>query len=147
VPIIDTHAHILGFPSFDDLEKEIRTPRDVLQFRKRFPELYRAGRSEQAYDNSSHLLERMDRYGVTHAVVQPTSGNTTNDLVAEAVRAHPERFTGLGGVGKQQRALGYAADPRESRGQAVLEAERCLSELGLRGIGEVSVRATTSNRS
>jgi hypothetical protein len=143
VPIIDTHAHILGFPSFDDLEDEIRTPRDVLQFRERFPELYRAGRSEQAYDNLAHLLERMDRYGVTHAVVQPTSGNVTNDLVASAVRAHPDRFTGLCGVGKQQRALGYAADPTASRQAAVVEAERCLGELGLKGIGEVSVRAIT----
>lgn len=143
MPIVDTHVHILGFPSFDDLSREIVTPRDVLQFRRRFPELYEAGRREPAYDNSAHLLERMDRYGVTHAVVQPTSGNTTNDLVAEAVRAHPERLTGLGGVGKQQRALGYAADPSASRTEAVREAERCVSELGLRGIGEVSVRAIT----
>lgn len=143
MPIIDTHAHILGFPAFDDLEDEIRTPRDVLQFRKRFPDLFRAGRSQPAYDNSHHLLERMDRYGVTHAVVQPTSGNVTNDLVAEAVRAHPDRFVGLCGVGKLQRALGYADDPAESRADAVAEAERCLTELGLVGVGEVSVRAIT----
>ncbi len=143
MPLIDTHVHILGFPSFDDLSEQIRTPRDVLQFRKRFPDLYNAGRREPAYDNSQHLLEQMDRYGVTHAVVQPTSGNTTNDMVAAAVRAHPDRFVGLGGVGKQQRALGYAADPTASREQAVREAERCLGELGLRGIGEVSVRAIT----
>lgn len=143
MPIIDTHVHILGFHAFDDLEDEIVTPRDVLQFRKRFPALYDAGRRQEAYDNSAHLLERMDRYGVTHAVVQPTSGNTTNDMVAAAVRAHADRFTGLGGVGKQQRALGYAADPTESRKQAEAEAERCLAELGLRGIGEVSVRAIT----
>lgn len=143
MPIIDTHAHILGFPAFDDLEDAIRTPRDVLQFRRRFPDLFRAGRSQLAYDNSHHLLERMDRYGVTHAVVQPTSGNVTNDLVAEAVRAHPDRFVGLCGVGKLQRALGYADDPAESRAEAVREAERCLTELGLVGVGEVSVRAIT----
>lgn len=143
MPIIDTHAHILGFPAFDDLEDEIRTPRDVLQFRRRFPDLFRAGRSQPAYDNSHHLLERMDRYGVTHAVVQPTSGNVTNDLVAEAVRAHPDRFVGLCGVGKVQRALGYADDPAESRAEAAREAERCLTELGLVGVGEVSVRAIT----
>ena len=82
VPLIDTHVHILGFPSFDDLSEQIRTPRDVLQFRKRFPDLYNAGRREPAYDNSQHLLEQMDRYGVTHAVVQPTSGNTTNGFAA-----------------------------------------------------------------
>lgn len=143
MPIIDIHAHILGFPSFDDLEDKILTPRDVLQFRRRYPDLFRAGRSEQAYDNSHHLLERMDRYGVTHAVVQPTSGNVTNELVAEAVARHPDRFVGLLGVGKGPRALGYADDPTPSREQAVRDAEHGLGALGLRGVGEVSVRAIT----
>ncbi len=143
MPIIDTHAHILGFPSFNDLADKIRTPRDVLQFRKKYPELFRAGRSEQAYDNSHHLIEAMDRYGVTHAVVQPTSGNVSNELVAEAVARFPDRFVGLFGVGKSQRALGYADDPTPTRDQAVRDAEHCLANLGLIGVGEVSVRSIT----
>lgn len=143
MPIIDTHAHILGFPSFDDLADKIRTPRDVLQFRKKYPELFRAGRSEQAYDNSHHLVEAMDRYGVTHAVVQPTSGNVSNELVAQAVARYPDRFVGLFGVGKSQRALGYADDPGPSRDQAVEDAEHALANLGLVGVGEVSVRSIT----
>src|SRR5687767_7880797 len=91
-PIVDTHVHILSFPSFENLEDKIRTTRDIIEFRDRYPDLFRAGRSEEAIDNSSHLLERMDRYGVTHAVVQPTSGNTTNEQVADVVRQHPDRF-------------------------------------------------------
>lgn len=143
MPIIDTHVHILGFPSLDDLEDKIRTPRDVIDFRKRYPDLFRAGRAEEAHDNSHHLFERMDRYGVTHAVVQPTSGNTTNEQVAEVVGAHPGRLVGLFGIGKGQRALGYAEDPAPTRLAAPREAEICLTTLGMRGMGEVSVRSIT----
>jgi predicted TIM-barrel fold metal-dependent hydrolase len=143
MPIIDTHVHILGFPSLDDLEDKIRTAQDVIQFRKRYPALFQAGRAEEAVDNSHHLLERMDAYGVTHAMVQPTSGNTTNQKVADVVREHPGRLFGLFGIGKSQRALGYAADPEPVRSQAPVEAEFCLATLGMRGMGEVSVRSIT----
>lgn len=142
-PIVDAHVHVLSFPSFENLEDKIRTARDLIEFRDRYPDLFRAGRSEAAIDNSAHLLKRMDQYGITHAVVQPTSGNTTNEQVAEVVRQHPDRFVGLFGLGKSQRALGYVEDPAPTRLEAPAHAEHCLSALGLRGLGEVSVRSIT----
>ncbi len=45
-----------------------------------------------------------------------------NDHVAEVVRAHPRRFAGLGTV------------PMQDAGLAARELERCVRELGLRGV-------------
>jgi predicted TIM-barrel fold metal-dependent hydrolase len=143
MPIIDAHVHILDFPSLANLEDKIRTGRDVIQFRKNYPELFQTGRAEAAQDNSSDLLERMARYGITHAVVQATSGNTTNEQIAEVVNKHPDRLFGLFGLGKSQQALRYDTDPAQMRLEAPREAEYCLAELGLRGLGEFSARRIT----
>lgn len=45
-----------------------------------------------------------------------------NDDVAETVRAHPDRFIGLGTI------------PMQSPDLAIKELERCVKELGLRGV-------------
>lgn len=73
------------------------------------------------------LLARLGEAGVERAVVCPMKPPTyhlrsANDAVAEAVRGHSGILTGL-----------VRVDPL-LRGQAALEAERGLAELGLRGI-------------
>jgi predicted TIM-barrel fold metal-dependent hydrolase len=50
---------------------------------------------------------------------------TTNDFIAEMVQRHPDVFIGWASV-----------DPRKGKA-AVLELERAIKELGLRGVGEL----------
>jgi predicted TIM-barrel fold metal-dependent hydrolase len=79
------------------------------------------------------LIERMDLAGVTHALPSPAAADRQadgiadtrrmNDVVAEAVRAHPHRFpTGFGLV-----------EPRHEE-LALEELVRVVDELGLAGI-------------
>ena len=71
------------------------------------------------------LFEEMDAVGVTTGVVigrvSQTLGTTSNDEIAETVKAHPDRFVGIAGI-----------DPLD-RKAAVKEIDRAMS-LGLRGV-------------
>jgi uncharacterized protein len=76
--------------------------------------------------DADSVLAELDRLEIDAAVLVPVrprdySYAPENERVAAARRARPDRFIGLGRV-----------DPR--LGDAAGEAERCLSELGLRGI-------------
>lgn len=73
------------------------------------------------------LLGMMDALSITRAVVAPVQPPLyhlppANDQVAEAVGRHPDRFIGLGRV-----------DPRLGE-LAVRELDRCVAQLGLRGL-------------
>jgi len=71
------------------------------------------------------LFEEMDAVGVTTGVVigrvSQTLGTTSNDEIADTVKAHPDRFVGIAGI-----------DPLD-RKAAVKEIDRAMS-LGLRGV-------------
>ena len=82
-------------------------------------------------------LKDMDRMGIDIQAVSPAPNQTyywaeaglgaelarmVNDRLAEIVAAHPERFVGLGTV------------PLQDAGLAVAELERCVKQLGLRGV-------------
>jgi predicted TIM-barrel fold metal-dependent hydrolase len=72
------------------------------------------------------VLAELDRLGIEAAVLVPVrprgyAYGPENERVADARRRHPDRFLGLGRV-----------DPRQP--DAATEAERCLAELGLRGV-------------
>jgi aminocarboxymuconate-semialdehyde decarboxylase len=82
-------------------------------------------------------LADMDRMGVDIQAIsvspyqfyywaEPEPGRAAaqliNDSIAEAVAAHPDRFVGLGSV------------PLQNTEMAVAELERCVSDLGLRGV-------------
>jgi uncharacterized protein len=76
---------------------------------------------------AGRLLARLDEAGIERAVVCPAKPPTyhlaaANEAVAEAVRAHPGRLTGL-----------VRVDPLLGE-QAQAEVERGLAELGLRGV-------------
>jgi uncharacterized protein len=73
------------------------------------------------------LLARLDEVGVVRAVACPMKPReyrfqAANEAVAEAVRAHPDRLTGL-----------VRVDPHLGD-EAQAEAERGLTDLGLRGL-------------
>ena len=139
---IDLHTHILprewpdldkkyGYPGFIRLE-----PCDACSARMMMGdrEFRRIG------DNTwepKRRLEEMDRTGVSMQVLSTVPvmfsywakpadtldlSRRLNDHIAEVVRLHPTRFAGLGTVPLQDPAL------------AAGELERCVRELGLRGV-------------
>ena len=120
VPAIDNHAHPLFL---DDL--------------KRNPPLLMAARHFRLKDSVipkglDNMVEDMDRGNVEKALIMSLDTSKSehwafkesllsNDKVAEFVSRYPDRFIGYGSV-----------DPR--REDAAEETERCIKELGLKGM-------------
>lgn len=91
---------------------------------------------DRLQDAGEKRLSEMDAAGIDHAILALTSPGTqvladddareiatiANDRIAEAVRAHPSRFSGLA-------AVGFGDVPA-----AVKELDRAVSSLGLRGL-------------
>lgn len=142
--MIDTHVHLYGFPSLQNLEDKIRRMEDAIALRTQYPELYAKSLTEEPVDISDSFLQDMDKHGITHALVQARAGNVNNDHVAAAVRNHPDRFIGLLRFGHDQEAKGYLEDPTPERAKAPDEIARCVEELGMKGIGEIFVRSMTN---
>jgi len=142
--IIDTHVHIYSFPSFRDLSNHIRTMEDAIAFRTRYPELYKCNLTEAPTDNTDELIGDMDKNGIDFALVQARAGFVSNDLVAAAAKQFPDRMVPLARVGHDQQSAGYHEDPGPVREAAPAEFDRALSSLGMKGIGELFVRAFTN---
>lgn len=142
--IIDSHVHVLSYPSLSDLSDKIRTTEDLISFRTRYPDLYNATLTESPVDNSQHLISDMNRHRVTCALVQARPGSVTNSQVAEAVRKHPGRLFGLLRIGHDQEAAGYLDDPTPVREKAPEEIEFCIEKLHMKGMGEAFIRAFTT---
>jgi uncharacterized protein len=143
--IIDSHVHIYGYPSFKDLSKHIRTMEDAIAFRTRYPDLYNCNITEDPIDITDDLVADMDKNGVDFALVQARAGVVSNDLVATAARRHPKRMVALARVGHDQEAGDYHEDPGPTRETAPDELERALTTLGMKGVGEVFIRALTNH--
>jgi predicted TIM-barrel fold metal-dependent hydrolase len=143
IMIIDTHVHVCSFPSFRDLSEHIKTTEDLISFRTRYPDLYKCSLTEAPVDNSDALVADMDKNGVALALVQARPGYVTNDLVARAAERHPERLMALARVGHDQEAAGYHEDTGPTREWAPGEIERCLTSLGMKGVGEIFIRSLT----
>ncbi len=122
VMIVDLHTHI--FPPTVIANREEYCARDPW-----FAELYGNARARMA--TAEDLIASLDANGIEHAVTFGFGWSNVeyilpaNDYVMEAVRAYPDRLTGLAVV---QPAVG--AD------RAAGELERCAN-LGLRGVGEL----------
>ncbi len=141
--MIDTHVHVCSFPSLRDLSQQIKTTEDLIAFRTRYPDLYRCSLTEEPVDNSDALVADMDKNGVSLALVQARPGYVSNDLVAQAAARHPDRLMALARVGHDQEAAGYHDDPAPTRNWAPGEIDRCLTTLGMKGVGEIFIRSLT----
>jgi uncharacterized protein len=142
--IIDTHIHVWSFPVLEDLGDKIRTAEDLMLFRTRYPDLYQRTLTEEPVDNSDVLVAEMDRHGIDRALVQARPGAVTNDQVAQSVRRHPDRLFGLMRIGHDQEAAAeYLEDPTAVREAAPAHIEHCATALGMKGMGEMFVRAFT----
>jgi hypothetical protein len=85
--LIDCHFHLGSGPTVAELAPTIHSPADWGALRTKQPEKLAKAFSENAADDSAILLGAMDRYGVTHAVIQtaPAKG-TNNQMVIDAAK-------------------------------------------------------------
>jgi predicted TIM-barrel fold metal-dependent hydrolase len=142
--LIDMHTHPFGVPSYRNLGDKIRTVPDLIAFRTRFPDLYEKRLTEAVVDYVDELVADMDRHEVGLAVIQPTGGRGTNEAVAEAVKKHPGRLFGLLRLGHDQEAGGYVDDPAPVRDSAPEIIHHYVREKKPIGMGELPVRAFTT---
>ena len=152
---VDTHVHIVGIGrSFTDLQDKIKTVEDVINFNSRYPEIYQARLTEEPVDISDDLIQVMNRYSVSHAIIQQTPGTGTNDLVAETVKKHPSRLFGLLSFERGELKPGEKVKRRpgnwpseeqltRNRSQAAEDVAHGVEVLGLKGVGEFSLRKFT----
>lgn len=144
--IIDTHIHVYGFPSLEQLETKIEKMEDAIAFRTRHPDLYDRTLTDDPVDISDDLVAHMDRHGIDIAVVQARAGNVSNDLVAACVKRHSDHFFGLLRIGHDQEASHeYLEDPTPAREAAPDHIAYCIEELGMKGMGETFIRAFTTS--
>lgn len=143
--IIDTHIHVWSYPALANAREQIKSTQDLISFRTRFPDLYDRTLHEDPVDNSDQLVADMDEFGIDKAFVQARPGSVTNDQVAESVRRHPDRLFGLMRIGHdQEAAYEYLEDPAPVREAAGEEVRHCIEDLGMKGLGEIFVRAMTA---
>ena len=91
--LIDCHCHVGSGPTVSELAPTIHTARDWGALRTRQPEKFAKAVSEDAVDDSAILLRAMDKYGVTHAIIQTAPGKgTNNQMVLDAARKSQGRF-------------------------------------------------------
>jgi uncharacterized protein len=91
--LIDCHTHLGSGPTVAELAPSIRSSADWGALRSTQPEKFAQAFSEDAVDDSAVLLGAMDRFGVTHAVIQtaPAKG-TSNQMVLDAAANSNGRF-------------------------------------------------------
>ena len=138
---VDIHCHV-HTPAADEVLKESIT-QDVDPLFKYAGERTRAVNLQQAIDIHDRItrieprLAAMDAMGIdvqAISVAPPqyfywaepelalTAARLINDNIASIVRAHPDRFVGLGHLPMQEPQF------------ALAELERCAKELGMRGV-------------
>jgi hypothetical protein len=91
--LIDIHVHLGSGPTVGELAPTIHSAADWGALRTSQPEKFAKAVSEDAVDDSAILLGAMDRYGVTHAILQTAPGKgTNNQMVLDAARNSNGRF-------------------------------------------------------
>jgi aminocarboxymuconate-semialdehyde decarboxylase len=141
VVTVDIHCHI-ATPEVEPLVKNLFTPEKEPLFRFATPETLQINRQLFAglrpkLTDPQERLKDMDRMGIAIQAISPgpnqfyywTDGELgaklarmQNDRVAEIVRAHPDRFVGMGTL------------PLQDTPRAVLELERLVRELGFHAV-------------
>jgi uncharacterized protein len=91
--LIDCHMHLGSGPTVAELAPTIHSPADWGALRSKQPDKFAKAFSEDAVDDSAILLGALDRYGVTHAVIQTSPGKgTNNQMVLDAAKKSNGRF-------------------------------------------------------
>jgi aminocarboxymuconate-semialdehyde decarboxylase len=139
---IDIHTHILprewpdldkkfGYPGFVRLEHCDECSAQMMigdrLFRKITENVWEPKRRIEEMDRSGVSMQALSTVPVMFSYwAKPRDAlelcRILNDHIAEVVRAHPKRFAGLGTV------------PLQDVDLAAQETERCVRELGLRGV-------------
>lgn len=142
--IIDSHVHVGTFPSVESAGPLLSTVPDVVAFRTRHRELYERSAHEEPLDNGETLIGDLDKYGIAKAIVQSRPG-ISNDFVARIAARHPNRLIPLSVPTPWPTPTD---DPRQAHNmmspkEVAIELERCISELGMVGVGEIFLRRLT----
>lgn len=110
--LIDCHCHHGSGPTVAELAPDIHSPRDWGALRTKQPEKFaKAFGEEAAVDDSAIPIRAMDKFGVTHAIIQtaPNKGASNQkhkvDMFARVVpefgaRSRTQGVTVMMGVGK-----------------------------------------------
>jgi len=91
--LVNCHVHLGSGPTAQELAPTIHSAADWGALRTSQPEKFAKMTSEDAVDDSAILLGAMDRYGVTHAILQTAPGKgTSNQMVLDAAKKSNGRF-------------------------------------------------------
>ncbi len=145
--IIDTHVHIFTFPSLIGHEDHLRSIKDFVSFRTRFPEIHKRMWRELPIDNSDELVEDMDKHGISISLVQRfRSPRDSNEDVASAVKKHRGRLYGLARFDSDEHIpIRLWNDPAIERKRAPDLIRYFIEDLGMVGIGETNIRRFTKS--
>lgn len=134
--IVDIHTHPFGNPAFSPGDA-IRTRRDVVTLRKRRPDVFRS-RYVNVQDLTDLLVEDMRAAGIHRSLIQPGFSEDP-ELVAKAVRKHPDFLVGLFNVGHEHSKHPAESDiyQRIDWRKTEEEVQHYVKDLGLKGCGEV----------
>jgi hypothetical protein len=141
--LVDVHVHVGLAPSLEPVADSIHNSVDWVRYRTEQPRKFAEGFAEPQIDNSDRLIKVMDDYGVTHGVIQPTPGNTSNDLVALIAKRHRGRLFPLYRpvawmtATASGRATSDAKVLAENARSVAADIETMFPALGLIGVGEI----------
>jgi uncharacterized protein len=145
--IIDTHVHLFTFPSLIGHEKDLKSIKDIVSFRSRFPEVHKRMWREQPIDNSDDLVRDMDKHGIDISLVMRfRSPRDSNEDVALAVKKHPGRLYGMARFDSDEDVpIRLWNDPAIERKKAPELIRYFIEDLNMVAIGEVNVRRFTKS--
>jgi predicted TIM-barrel fold metal-dependent hydrolase len=128
-------------------EDHLRTIKDIIAFRTRFPDVHKRMWQEKPIENSDELIVDMDNHGIDISVVQVfRTPHQSNDDVVAAVKKHPGRIVGLGRFEcKEGVDVQSWNDPEIARKLAPDLVHHFIEELGMVGLGETNVRLFTNS--
>ena len=148
--IIDTHIHLVGAtPALSNIGDKIKKVVDGVSFVSRYPDIWRSRLTEDPIDITDELFKDMDHHGIDKALVQLTPGRGNNDMLAETVNQHSNRFFGLINTRGLERGAPGGTSPGDipteeqmatARASAAEEIQRCVEAYNMVGLAETGPR-------
>ncbi len=138
--IIDAHTHPFGKRGLD-LSNDIKEFRDPILLRWKNPALWRE-MFESTDDLTDELIRDMDDHGIDKAVIQSRGVGGVNEDVARAVERYPDRLVGL--FRPVYKVKDSGPQSTIDYGELGAQVDIWVSELGLKGMGEIRLSRFTS---